>query len=42
MLLYHYVWYHQAVSMVMVRAILEGAAAHRAELFEEWERSQSG
>ena len=25
-----------------VRAILRLAAAHRAELFEEWERSQSG
>ena len=29
------------VSMRMVRAILELAAAHRAELLEEWERSQS-
>ena len=30
------------VSARMVREILELAAAHRAELFEEWERSQNG
>lgn len=29
------------VSGRMVRGILELAAAHRAELFEEWERSQA-
>ena len=28
------------VSARMVREILELAVAHRAELFEEWERSQ--
>ena len=28
------------VSARMVREIMELAAAHRAELFEEWERSQ--
>ena len=30
------------VSARMVRAILELSAAHRVELFEEWERSQNG
>ena len=30
------------VSARMVREILELSAAHRAELFEEWERSQNG
>lgn len=30
------------VSARMVRAILELSVAYRAELFEEWERSQDG
>ncbi len=30
------------VSARMVREVLQLAATHRAELFEEWDRSQSG